>query len=80
MAPGGYLDAEMPKDAKAVLDSNKAYNPYCAFNPYFSCPIPPKQNTRVAHPEPAVEGYPGLTDGNFKEHLDSRKDTKAIRR
>jgi hypothetical protein len=35
---------------------------------------------RVAHTELGLEGYPGLTDGNFKEHLDSRKDTKAGRR
>ncbi len=26
------------------LDFNKAYNPPCAFNPYTTCPIPPKGN------------------------------------
>ena len=41
---GRFLEAEMPKDGKVVLDFNKAYNPYCAINPYSSCPIPPKQN------------------------------------
>jgi uncharacterized protein (DUF1684 family) len=42
---GRFLDAEVPKNGKIVLDFNKAYNPYCAFNPYSSCPLPPKYNT-----------------------------------
>jgi hypothetical protein len=29
----------------SLANINKAYNPYCAFNPYSPCPIPPKQNT-----------------------------------
>ena len=39
---GRYLETEPPKNGKVVLDFNKAYNPYCAFNPYSSCPLPPK--------------------------------------
>ena len=27
-----------------VIDFNKAYNPYCAYNNSFSCPLPPKEN------------------------------------
>ena len=42
--PGRFLDAEMAKDGKVVLDFNKAYNPPCAFTPYATCPLPPKQN------------------------------------
>jgi uncharacterized protein (DUF1684 family) len=41
---GRYLDVELPKDGKVVMDFNKAYNPYCAVNPYSACPIPPKSN------------------------------------
>ncbi len=41
---GRFLDTELPKGGKVLLDFNKAYNPYCAVNPYSSCPIPPKQN------------------------------------
>jgi hypothetical protein len=48
---GRYLDSEMPKNGKVVLDFNKAYNPYCALNPYTSCPIPPKQNTLITRVE-----------------------------
>jgi uncharacterized protein (DUF1684 family) len=43
---GRYLDLGMKeiKDDKIYLDFNKAYNPYCAFNTGYSCPIPPKEN------------------------------------
>jgi uncharacterized protein (DUF1684 family) len=26
------------------LDFNYCYNPFCAFSPYFSCPLPPREN------------------------------------
>ncbi len=41
---GRFLYADMPKEGKVVLDFNKAYNPPCAFTPYATCPLPPKQN------------------------------------
>ena len=28
----------------AVLDFNKAYNPYCAYTTGYNCPVPPKEN------------------------------------
>jgi uncharacterized protein (DUF1684 family) len=27
-----------------MIDFNAAYNPYCAYNPTWSCPIPPGEN------------------------------------
>jgi uncharacterized protein (DUF1684 family) len=41
---GRFLDADLPVDGKVVLDFNKATNPPCAFTPYATCPLPPKQN------------------------------------
>ena len=41
---GRFLYAEMPKDGKVTIDFNQAYNPPCAFTPYATCPLPPKQN------------------------------------
>ena len=44
---GRYLNAEKPSRAGAKsleLDFNQAYNPYCAYNGTFSCPLPPKEN------------------------------------
>ena len=41
---GRFLYAAMPKDGKVILDFNRAYNPPCAFTPFATCPLPPKQN------------------------------------
>ena len=41
---GRYLDIQQPKDSIIILDFNKAYNPYCAYNDSYSCPIPPREN------------------------------------
>lgn len=42
---GRFLDFRMPKGDTAVLDFNLAYNPLCAYNHKYSCPIPPAENT-----------------------------------
>jgi uncharacterized protein (DUF1684 family) len=42
--PGRFLNTPMPENGKVTLDFNKAYNPPCAFTPYATCPLPPKQN------------------------------------
>lgn len=41
---GRYLDPELNADGKLELDFNLAYNPYCAYNELYSCPIPPGEN------------------------------------
>lgn len=41
---GRYIDLEIPKGDFIIIDFNKAYNPYCAYNYKYSCPIPPKEN------------------------------------
>ena len=41
---GRFFYSDMPKDGQVVLDFNKAYNPPCAFTPYATCPLPPKEN------------------------------------
>lgn len=42
---GRYLDLQIPKNNVIVLDFNKAYNPYCAYNYKYSCPIVPYENS-----------------------------------
>jgi hypothetical protein len=42
---GRYIDLRMPDGDTIILDFNLAYNPYCAYNYKYSCPIPPKENT-----------------------------------
>ncbi|WP_452226001.1 DUF1684 domain-containing protein [Lacinutrix cladophorae] len=41
---GRYIDLRIPKDDYLVIDFNKAYNPYCAYNEKYSCPIVPRDN------------------------------------
>jgi hypothetical protein len=40
---GRYLDLEADGD-EVLVDFNYAYNPYCAYNPDWSCPLPPAEN------------------------------------
>ena len=42
---GRYIDLTIPEGDTILLDFNKAYNPYCAYNKKYSCPIVPKINT-----------------------------------
>lgn len=43
---GRYLDVDPDTvhDNEVVLDFNQAYNPYCAYNPSYACPLPPPEN------------------------------------
>ncbi|MCM8756875.1 MAG: DUF1684 domain-containing protein [Candidatus Omnitrophica bacterium] len=41
---GRFLYAPAAVDDKVELDFNRAYNPPCAFTPYATCPLPPRQN------------------------------------
>jgi len=43
-AGGRYLDLVIPEGNSIILDFNRAYNPYCAYNKKYSCPIVPKRN------------------------------------
>ncbi|TLP80450.1 DUF1684 domain-containing protein [Maribacter sp. ACAM166] len=41
---GRYLDLRIPEGNQIILDFNKAYNPYCAYNKKYSCPLVPSIN------------------------------------
>lgn len=41
---GRYIDTRIPKDSIFTIDFNMAYNPYCAYNTKYSCPVVPKEN------------------------------------
>lgn len=41
---GRYLDLEIREDGRYRLDFNLAYNPYCAYNPDYTCPLVPDEN------------------------------------
>ncbi|WP_196894238.1 DUF1684 domain-containing protein [Aureivirga marina] len=54
---GRYLDLRIPEGNTIILDFNKAYNPYCAYNENYSCPIPPEQNDLAVRIEAGVKKY-----------------------
>lgn len=41
---GRYLDIETSQNGAVTIDFNQAYNPYCAYNDAYSCPLPPVEN------------------------------------
>ena len=41
---GRYLEVDPPRAGRVVVDFNYAYNPYCAYNHQWSCPLPPVEN------------------------------------
>jgi uncharacterized protein (DUF1684 family) len=41
---GRYVDAAPVDGGRWLVDLNGAYNPSCAYSPFYNCPIPPKEN------------------------------------
>lgn len=41
---GRYIDLRIPKGDRIAINFNTAYNPYCAYNAKYSCPMVPKGN------------------------------------
>ena len=70
---GRYLEPQQLPDGKFLVDFNYAYNPYCAYNEMWSCPLTPFENRlKVAilageklfhQTEPPARRDPGIDDG-----------------
>jgi uncharacterized protein (DUF1684 family) len=41
---GRYLEPELIAQGTVDVDFNYLYNPFCAYNPGYSCPLPPTEN------------------------------------
>jgi len=41
---GRFMYASPDSTGRIILDFNKAYNPPCAFSPFATCPMPPREN------------------------------------
>lgn len=54
---GRYIDMKVPKGKTVLVDFNKAYNPYCAYNPKYSCPIVPLQNDLMIEIKAGVKKF-----------------------
>jgi hypothetical protein len=54
---GRYIDARIPSGDTMEIDFNKAYNPYCAYNDKYSCPIVPRENYMKTKIEAGVKAF-----------------------
>jgi len=60
---GRYLEVEPPgPDGRVLVDFNLAYNPYCAYNPDWSCPIPPGENWLHVPIRAGERSFPGAIE------------------
>ena len=53
-----FLYADLKPDGTTILDFNQAYNPPCSFNPYTTCPLPPKENRLTVRILAGEKAYP----------------------
>ncbi|MEW5675720.1 DUF1684 domain-containing protein [Flavobacterium enshiense] len=54
---GRYIDLETTDKDTMIIDFNQAYNPYCAYNEGYSCPIPPKENDLLVEVRAGVKKF-----------------------
>ena len=56
---GRFIDLETPstESKTIIIDFNKSYNPYCAYNHKYSCPIPPSENNLPVAINAGVKDY-----------------------
>mgnify|MGYP005989794963 CR=1 FL=1 len=57
---GRYLDVlttDENADGTIIIDFNKSYNPYCAYNSKYSCPLTPKENTLSVALKAGIKAY-----------------------
>ena len=57
---GRYIDVlttDENADGTITIDFNKSYNPYCAYNSKYSCPLTPKENTVSVALKAGIKAY-----------------------
>lgn len=54
---GRYIDLRIPEGDTIEIDFNKAYNPYCAYNDKYSCPIVPRVNYLALNVRAGVKAF-----------------------
>jgi uncharacterized protein (DUF1684 family) len=55
---GRYIDLRFPLSELVTIDFNKAYNPYCAYNPKYACAIVPAVNTLTVEVTAGEKKFP----------------------
>lgn len=57
-----FVYAAPPQNGKVILDFNRALNPPCAFTPFATCPLPPKENRLPIRVTAGEKNYRGQHD------------------
>ncbi len=57
-----FVYAGPPQGGKVILDFNRALNPPCAFTPFSTCPLPPKENQLPIRVTAGEKNYRGPHD------------------
>jgi len=55
---GRYLDPQMDREGLLKVDFNYAYNPYCAYDEGWACPLPPPENALAISIEAGEKNHP----------------------
>lgn len=55
---GRYLEPHEIRSNVLYVDFNLAYNPYCAYNDKWSCPLPPEENRLPIRVEAGEKNFP----------------------
>ena len=61
---GRYLEPEVLTNGNFLVDFNQAYNPFCAYNSRWSCPLTPWEN----HIKVPIRAGEKLPDPNWADH------------
>lgn len=56
---GRYLRVDFPIAPRTVLDFNRAFNPLCAYDSKFTCPVPPSENRLTVAVVAGEKAYAG---------------------
>lgn len=54
---GRYVEARIPEGDSILINFNEAYNPYCAYNEKYSCPIVPRENYLTIEVKAGVKAF-----------------------
>src|SRR5262245_4309621 len=60
---GRCLEVHRPRDGRVRVDFNYAYNPYCAYNEAWSCPLPPDENWLSVPIRAGEKSFPSVEAG-----------------
>ena len=75
---GRYLELDRTPTGLYDLDFNRAYHPFCVYNPDYDCPVPPREN-RLPVAIRAGERLAAVTPATLVDDLQAVLDGRPAR-